>query len=114
MSTTVMSGPYSLNNATIDEKVTRKWPGIYALITAWSGGVKYIGRSDVDVNGSLKEHIGVYSEFKFIYADTAKDSFNEECRIFHSFPSSYRLDNKKHPERPENSDWKCPICKIYE
>ena len=114
MSTTTMSGPYSLNEATINEKVTRKWPGNYALINAWSHNIKYIGRSDTDVNGALMQHIGpAYSQFKFEYALSSQDAFEKECETFHGFPKSYKIDNRNHPEPPADSGWKCPKCAIF-
>jgi len=112
-----MQGPYSLTVEAIDREVTRTSPGNYALGYTSSDGtfiVKYVGRSDSDVNGRLKNWLGSYEQFKFSYATSAKAAFEKECRNYHDFGEKEALDNASHPGRPSGSGWQCPICTIFE
>lgn len=111
-----MDGPYKLNNETIDAKVTRTSPGNYALGSrSEKGGFipGYVGRSDDDVNGRLKNWVGKTRRplFKFRYATSAMAAFKKECNNYHDFKPS---GNTSHPARPRNSNWKCPRCRIFD
>ena len=113
-----MEGAYVLTTQKIDDVVTRKSPGNYALgsVSDSTFNVAYIGRSDTDVNNRLKLWVGTnnkYTHFKFSYATSPKAAFEKECMNYHDFGGSAKLDNKQHPERPDDTDWKCPMCKIY-
>ncbi len=116
MASLEMQGPYDLANAEIDERVTQISCGNYAL--GWVSGstfyVSYVGRSDKDVNDRLKKWVGRYKKFKFSYASSPKDAFEKECRNYHEFGGSEKLDNEKHPERPNGTDWNCPVCNIVD
>ena len=111
-----MEGPFDLENKSIDANLTKASPGNYAL-----GKVKdeafypsYVGRADTNVNDRLKEWVGKkYTKFKFSYAPSPKAAFEKECRNFHDFGGTEKLDNDIHPDRPKNSDWKCPFCKNF-
>ena len=117
MPQTGLKGPYSLDYETIDREVTRTSPGAYVL-----GRVKdnvfyiaYVGRSDTDINRRLKEWVGKkYTHFKFDYFGSPKAAFEKECHLWHDWGGPEgKLDNEKHPERPEGTNWKCPRCDIY-
>jgi hypothetical protein len=58
-----MSGSFPLDDAMIDEKVSRTSPGNYALGYMDDGTfqVFYVGRSDSDVRGRLHEWVGAPS-----------------------------------------------------
>jgi hypothetical protein len=110
-----MEGPYSLNNKTIDEKVTKVSPGNYALGRKNESGIfliSYIGRAETDLSSELKSWINKTDKplFKFRYAISARDAFGIECENYHDFVKNGK---GKHPERPANTDWKCPRCKFY-
>lgn len=119
MPTTGLRGPYSLDTKTIDAVVTKKTSaGAYALgYTKKKDGKEtfypiYVGRSDSDINGRLKSWVGSkYSKFKFDYYGSPKAAFEKECNLYHDWKK--QLDNKEHPDRPENANWKCPRCKIF-
>lgn len=109
---------YPLDVATIDAQVTRTAPGNYALGHLNSVGqfvVEYVGRSDSDVASRLKQHAGTgYARFKFGYATSPKAGFERECTNYHDFGGPQgTLANKYHPQRPANTDWKCPRCSIF-
>lgn len=114
-----MGKSYSFNMKIIKSKVTKKAPGNYALGSLNNNKftVKYVGRSDSDLGAELlnrvNTHVGKeYSHFKFSYAVNPKQAFEKECRNFHEFGETKKLDNKNHPDKPENTKYKCPICGI--
>lgn len=106
-----MYGPYELNNYNIDDKVRRESPGNYALVIKRNGiyETRYIGRSDTDLNARLKAWIGKTNNplFVFCYADSAKMAFEKECEDYHYLKPP---ENEAHPDRPDNTDWRCPRC----
>lgn len=116
MATLGMNGPYPLTDKKIDEVVTKTSAGNYALGYTKESVfyVKYIGRSDNDLNMRLKNWVGKYTEFKFSYATSPKAAFDKECNNFHDFGETDKLDNTIHPDRPNNSGWKCPQCDIFD
>jgi hypothetical protein len=114
MAITGLEGPFSLTKNEIDRVITRVSPGAYALGNSEGNTfyVNYVGRSDDDLNGRLKDHVGKYQQFKAGYFPTAKAAFEKECNLFHDF-GEYSLDNKVHPARPALSYWKCPRCNVF-
>ena len=103
-------GPYLLDEKTIDARVEPNVRGNYALGKTNENGtfvIVYIGRSDDDLNGRLKQWIGETREpeFKFSYAPTPKAAYEKECQNWHDFMPRGQI----HPARPEKSDWKCSV-----
>ena len=112
---TGLEGPYALSVAAIDRVVTETKPGVYVLERSTSPEsfiVNYVGRSDSDVHERLKDWVGKnrYKRFKFSYMSSPKAAFEKECTIYHDFE---HLDNEIHPQRPAESDWKCPRCYLF-
>ena len=112
-----MMGAYDFTSSEIDRAVTKTSPGNYAL--GWEDEktfyVRYVGRSDTDVNAELKSRLTLrHSKFKFSYATSAKAAFEKECRNYHDFGGSKDLDNKVHPDRPTSANWACPVCDIFD
>jgi hypothetical protein len=109
----VMQGPFKLSNKVINEKVTKNSPGAYQLSNS-RGSVKYVGRSDENLNSGLKLWIKKYAYFWFSYAISQLDTFEQECNSYHSHggPQGH-LDNGKHPQRPAGTTWRCPKCNIF-
>jgi len=110
-----MEGSYELTAEAIDSVVTRTSPGNYALgyISNSTFIVRYVGRSDTDVNYRLKYWVNDtrFKQFKFSYATSPKAAFEKECKNYHDFGGDKgKLINNEHPQRPEGTDWKCPIC----
>lgn len=112
-----MSGPYAFTSTKIDEVVTRKSAGNYALGHTKDDGtfiVEYVGRSDTDLNEELNARLSDrYKKFKYSYATSPKAAFEKECQNYHDFGESAKLDNKYHPARPDGTNWKCPVCDIF-
>jgi len=109
-----MNGPFTLNSATIDLRAERTAPGTYKASNSKTA-VKYVGRSDVDVNARLKDHVGVYRYFWYEYATSPRAAFQKECTLWHHHGGAQgRLDNINHPARPAGSGWKCPVCSIFD
>ncbi len=117
MATLEMEGPYIFTSSEIDRVVTITSPGNYALGYTKDDGtfiVRYVGRSDGDVNRELKARLtNKYSKFKYSYATSPKAAFEKECHNYHDFGGS-ALDNQMHPSRPAGSNWKCPVCDIFD
>ena len=114
MASPYLYGPYSLTTKGVDENVPVKSAGVYALGKT-KDKIFYIsrtGRSDDDVNGRLKQHVGNYSEFEFTYASCSKDAFEKECELYHYYSGA--PGNIIHPARPANTNAKCPRCKIFD
>jgi len=108
-----MKGPFPLTENEIDRQVTRESPGNYGLGYKNDDDtfiVQYVGRSDVDVNNRLHDWVGHYKQFKFSYAASSKEAFEKECRNYHDFGGSQKLENKVHPDRPNGTNLKCPVC----
>ena len=116
MATLNMNGPHKLDTKTIEDKVTKTSPGNYALGSKNDKGVflvYYVGRSDTDVAARLKSWIGNTKRplFKFSYATSPKAAFEKECQNYHDFEPT---DNSVHPQRPDNTNWKCPRCAKFD
>ena len=111
-----MKGPYDLTNEEIDKQVTTTSPGNYALGRVVDGTfyISYVGRSDTNLNSRLKEWVNNYEKFKFSYATSPKAAFEKECRNYHDFGGAEKLDNKNHPQRPDDTNWRCPVCNIFD
>ncbi|AMK78455.1 MULTISPECIES: hypothetical protein [Methylomonas] len=113
-----MQGAYDLSNAKINELITESAEGNYALgiINQKTNKfvVKYVGRSETDLNARLKQHVGRYPKFKFSYAASPKAAFEKVCQNYHDFGGSKKLLNHVHPTRPADVDWKCPCCNTFD
>ena len=112
MAILMMDGPFCLNEATIDQKVSITLAGNYALGHKNDEGtfqVDYIGRSDSDVSDCLKCLVkkSRHPLFMSSYAPSSKAAFEKECRNYHDFNP---IDNNIHPDKPNGSNWKCPVC----
>jgi len=113
-----MDGPYLLMPDKIDETITPKIPGNFALgyISETDFIVRYVGRAEEDLNALLKDWVFRKADclfFKFSYSKTAQESFEKECVNWHDFEGSENLKNEKHPEPQPDKGWKCPRCGIY-
>jgi hypothetical protein len=113
-----MKGPYPLTEEAVDANV-KETIGNYAIGVAHEEefAVKYVGRSDANLNKRLKDHIGKdgYTHFKFSYAENAIKAYQHECLNYHDFiDAGLRIENVIHPDKPENhpDGLKCPRCKI--
>jgi hypothetical protein len=116
MASLEMSGPFDFTREKVDLLVEKK-PGNYALGRLDPATKKMIvhsvGRADEDLNAKLKTFITnpKFHAFKFSQAADSKAAYEKECRNWHDFGGAVKLDEKKHPSKPENVDWKCPKCR---
>ena len=115
MASTGLFGPHALDEKTIDTHVGAS-TGTYVLGSSDGDTfyVNYVGRSDTDLNGRLKQWVGSYKHFKYGHYTTVKDAFEKECSIFHDFGGTSKLDNDIHPDRPKNKDYECPGCDVFD
>ena len=110
-----LEGPWDLNDRTIDQEVTNHSAGNYALGYENERGafvVKYVGRSDDDLNARLHDWTdnGQYHSFKASYASSPTAAYKRECQNFHDFGGADKLDNKYHPDKPDGGRVSCPVC----
>jgi hypothetical protein len=105
-----LKGPFVLTDDVIDQQVSHRSPGAFALDTGGNGGdfnANFVGRSDMDLNSQLHVYVGRYARFKFVYCPSGRAAFEAECRLFHNFAPE---GNPVHPVRPPGYDWVCPLC----
>jgi hypothetical protein len=108
-----LRGPFALTDSVIDEEVTDKSAGAFALDDSDNGtrfSIVFVGRSDLDVNNQLHVYVGTYQRFKFVYCSSARAAFERQCSLFHDFDPR---DNLVHPLRQANTNWNCPRCKLF-
>jgi hypothetical protein len=110
-----LNGPYNLTGPGILAAVSSNGtPGAYALgqtnTTNNAFVISYVGRSDTDIAARLQNWVGSYPQFKFGYFLSAAAAFVKECQLYHDFNPP---DNKVHPARPVNENWRCPVCKVF-
>lgn len=108
-----MNGAFDFTTEEIDKQV-KNTLGNYALGDMKTGEnvfyVKYVGRSDSDLNAELKARLDKgYSKFMFSYASTAQEAFEKECKNYHDFGGKQSLANEIHPARPAGRVLPCPI-----
>lgn len=117
MSSVVLEGPHSLTVDTIQAVITQKSPGSFMLGTVDADGVftpRVVGRATMDVRQELELQARLHNEFngfKFRYAASPKEAFDQQCTDFHECGECVGLENKKHPARPSHTDWLCPVCR---
>jgi len=114
MASSGMSGPFTLSPRGIDQTVEAGRIGTYALGNTGNDGtffIGYVGRSDIDLNGRLKQHVGKHPLFKALYWSTAKEAFEHECRVYHDFSPP---ENEIHPDRKKGTAWSCPACPVFD
>lgn len=103
-----------LNVINVKKHVPRNATGVYFLASKSDKGfiIKYIGRSDLRLRARLLQHAKVkkYEYFSFQITDTILEAYRIECREYHN--AIPFLDNKIHPRKPKNLDYKCPYCNL--
>lgn len=101
-----------LNDRTIKQMVRKPQPGVFLLHTVQGGQPRFLGRDDKDVRDKLLKWLGrSYRYFQFDYCETPEEAFHRQCELYHQFKQN--LDNTRHPERPDGTEWRCPLCDFY-
>jgi hypothetical protein len=105
-----MSGPFPLSHQNIESRIPPSTAGVFVLGTIDSRGslkvVEALGRSDSDLAGQLKQHVGRAGGFLFQTAPSPTDAFHMECDLYHRMGRADFL----HPVRPAATNLLCPIC----
>ena len=113
---------YALTKEEIEHLVGENRIGNYAFGYLNDVGrfvVRYVGRSDTDLNDRIKHGIRDmkadptlrYERFKFSYADSALEAYEKECRNYHDFGGDEGLlKNDDHPAKPHGYWGVCPVC----
>lgn len=104
-----IAGPFKLTSSNLAIQIRGGVPGAFVLGPLRSDGhltVKLTGRAD-DLAQALRSHIERYEAFGFIRAASKEEALAIECLLFHHFEPA---DNTAHPQVPEGSSWRCPVC----
>lgn len=112
-----MLGPFALTDNEVNKRVPENVIGNYAFgyINQKRGFVVcYVGRSDTDLRKEIKQQKGNdcakgCTHFKYSIAKSVKEAFEKECRNYHDFGGNTKLHNKNHPDKPDRTDYKCPV-----
>ncbi|MPN52551.1 hypothetical protein SDC9_200213 [bioreactor metagenome] len=107
-----MTLSYQLDRVTVEKFVPSDSIGNYQLLDGASR-IRYVGRSDTDLQSRLLSHVeeSPYRYFKYWTTDSPKSAYYEECKQYHKYENYGWLLNKNHPDRPENMPHLCcPIC----
>jgi len=106
-----MNGPFHLVEKSIDNYVMTTIPGIFMLgeIANKAFQVKFVGRDDHCLNHRLKEQLGRFTYFEFLYSMTPKEAYLRECTLYHEYSKKRELENIAHPLSPGRSIF-CPFC----
>ena len=122
MATLNMGRSYELTTENINDNIEEGRIGNYAYGYLNDIGrfvVRYVGRSDTDLNDRIKHGITEmaddpslrYERFKYSYADSAIEAYEKECRNYHDFGGDEgRLKNEDHPAKPKGYTGVCPVC----
>jgi hypothetical protein len=82
--------------------------GVY-ILSRDGRKVHYVGRSDSNLKGRLKQSIREgtgYRFFKFKYVYSPMRAYHQECKWWHKYSPP---DNSVHPKVPDETNWRCPI-----
>jgi hypothetical protein len=106
-----LSSTIALTDREIDGSKVRNRPGVYVLGAGTVAGnivPRFVGRSEEDLKGRLKQHVGGESHFAFAHTSSAMGAYRAECELFHHLKPA---NNKAHPKLPKGTTWQCPWCK---
>ena len=84
-----MENTFPLTLEEVDKQVTANKIGVYLLLFLLNSDkqhkkylVRYVGRSDSDLNARLKQHCSEgYDAFWFEYVKSPLEAYLEECRL---------------------------------
>ena len=104
-----LNGPHLLNAQVIGRTVTRRSAGAYVVnsVVGGAASVRLVGRADADLAARLREYVGLYASFAFVYAASPATAYEVECRIYHALRPP---ENAGHPLRPADAEGPCPVC----
>ena len=114
-----MEGPFQLSRSVIGAVVSDPRPAIFLLrrIETTPAYAHYRGRVGRTQDGerlgpALTRWVGSdYRVFWFEHADSGRDAFARECRLWHELDGhAGKLDNAGHPAPDGISGAYCPIC----
>lgn len=86
--------------------------GVYQLRRSRTGPVRYVGRSDTDVQRRLLEQVRQtdYSYFTVEHKGSSRRAWKREAHLYHYHRDD--LDNDAHPTPPAGMS--CPKCSAYD
>ena len=103
-----------LTETNVKKQVPKNATGVYFLASKENNRfiIRYIGRSDLRLRERLLQHTRnkKYEYFSFQVTKTILEAYRIECREYHNAVDF--LDNKIHPRKPKNLDYRCPYCNL--
>lgn len=117
-----MLGPFALTDDEVNKRVPENVMCNYAFLqNKWLAGeyiVRYVGRSDSDLKKEIKQQMRTdrakgCTHFKYSIAKSVKEAFEKECRNYHDFGGNTKLHNKNHPNKPDGTEYECPVEVSY-
>ncbi|MDA4131886.1 MAG: hypothetical protein OK454_01995 [Thaumarchaeota archaeon] len=108
------SEPFMLTKDAIEDWVPTKAYGVYLLIKQKADDslvVSYVGRGIIKAR--LLVHLNTKDAEGFAFKVLEADDdvgFSEECRLFHKYGKRPRLDNRQHPDVPDDAPDDYPKC----
>ncbi len=94
------------------EKVPKNILGLFQLARGEEpeSTVAFIGHSYTDLRETMREYLGKgYTHCQWVRLPWDKEVYEMHCRLYHHYGGYRRLDNKAHPEPPENQRWMCTL-----
>ncbi|MDE0221290.1 MAG: hypothetical protein OXJ90_18625 [Spirochaetaceae bacterium] len=114
-----MEGPFQLSSSVIDAVVGDPRPAVFLLrrietTPAYAHYRGLVGRTQrgESLGSALARWVGPgYRVFWFEHADSDRDAFERECRLWHDLDGDAgTLDNDCHPRPDGISGGYCPLC----
>ena len=91
------------------EKVPEGLLGVFQLGKV-EDKIAYVGRADSDLRRELLGMLDKgYSFFQWVQLPWVKETYEMQCRLYHSGGGRKSLDNGDHPYPPEGKLWRCHV-----
>lgn len=106
----LLAGPMRIDAPTVKATITDTTrAGVFVLVSEHSatGEFEYVGRANSALNERLMAWMNSFGWAYWAYADSARDAYEKECRLFHHINPPA---NSRHPVAPEGSGQACPAC----
>lgn len=110
---------YPLTTADVNNRVADNKIGNYQFgePTKDEWRVLYVGRSDTDLKQEILQQAELHHmldvegyEYRFSYADSVTEAYEQECRDYHKYRNNGYLLNERHPKKPVNNNhYHCPV-----
>ncbi|MEO0073352.1 MAG: hypothetical protein ABIK43_01655 [candidate division WOR-3 bacterium] len=104
-----MRGPYLLRPLQVDISVPGRVGGVYCLAKN-PRRVEVVARTESNLREAIKSHWNKYEFFWYEPAVSPRDAYVNQCYVYHRYADKGELTDVSHPQPPEKTDVKCPVC----